>query len=367
MQEITVQNQIQEWKKKTPLEIYTTGGIDKIIEEMKARVDGFKADVNTKEGRKKMRSKAREISSFKVALDDIGKSLVADWKKKSALVDENRKKMRDEFDALRDKIKKPAEDWDIQEKKRLEALNDALSILKHFVEYDYLASSGSTVDLIEKDYKQCELVISSTDWQELKPEAVELHKQASLKFNKVFALVREREKREAELAQLRAEKVERERVEREKELQRQQEEKARVEAEMIAAERVKQLEEEKRRLEQKIIDDAKRLEEEKRRAIENENLRKKQLEEEKQRAVEAERLRVKLEKEEIQRRKDLEKELQKNIDKVNHEVKQSLARLIFSLSEKESFIDSDKFDWFVDQLHQAIIDGKVQHVSILQT
>jgi hypothetical protein len=54
-------------------------------------------------------------------LDDVGKEIVSEWKKKSKVIDEKRKTIRDRLDALRDKIRTPVTEWEKAEEDRVRA------------------------------------------------------------------------------------------------------------------------------------------------------------------------------------------------------------------------------------------------------
>ena len=114
-------NDLTQLTTKEALVIFTGDGLDEILAEIKTDAENFVADVNTPNGRKAMKSKAREVASKKSKLDGVGKDLVTDWKQKAKLVDNARKKSRDFLDEVRDKVRQPVTDWEEVEAKRIEA------------------------------------------------------------------------------------------------------------------------------------------------------------------------------------------------------------------------------------------------------
>lgn len=87
-------------------------------------------DLDNQKELKKLSSVSREVASLKVKIDDFGKSLVEDAKKKIKVVDNNRKLVRDELDALRDEIRQPLTDFENAEKTRIQAKDDAVKLCR---------------------------------------------------------------------------------------------------------------------------------------------------------------------------------------------------------------------------------------------
>lgn len=109
-------------EKLNAVEVFTgPQGVDKILADIESQVKAFEPDTTTAKGRKEIASLAYKVSQSKVVLDDLGKDLVAEWKKKSAQVDASRKIARDRLDALRDEARKPLTQWEEAEAARLEA------------------------------------------------------------------------------------------------------------------------------------------------------------------------------------------------------------------------------------------------------
>jgi hypothetical protein len=69
-------------------------------------------------GRAEIKSVAHRVARTKTALDDLGKELVADWKAKSAAVDTQRRRIREALDAIKDAVRRPLTEWEIEEEGR---------------------------------------------------------------------------------------------------------------------------------------------------------------------------------------------------------------------------------------------------------
>ena len=107
--------------------------IANIADIAKEQASGVSLD-NPKE-LKKLSSISREVASLKVKIDDFGKSLVEDAKKSIKVVDNNRKLVRDNLDALRDAIRQPLTDFENAEKARIQAKDDAVRLCSKHKEF----------------------------------------------------------------------------------------------------------------------------------------------------------------------------------------------------------------------------------------
>jgi len=103
----------------TAVEVFKQGAAEKLVSGIEAEVSSLAFDVTTAKGRKEIASMAYKVAQSKVALDNLGKELVADWKAKAALVDADRKMLRDRLDALKDKVRLPLTEWEEAEAARI--------------------------------------------------------------------------------------------------------------------------------------------------------------------------------------------------------------------------------------------------------
>ena len=209
--------------KENALEVFTGEKLEDFLKEIEEDALRFVADVNTTEGRKQIASKAYEIAQAKTKIDSIGKELVSDWKEKSKLVDNSRKKSRDFLDELKLKVRKPLTEWEQAEKEREERERLEAEILLAHTE----ALKENEIYDKEKEIERKELELKLAEEKRLEEERLEAEKIAEEKRQKQLEIERiEREKQIAENARIQAQKEAEEKIEAEK--------RKRIEAELKA-------------------------------------------------------------------------------------------------------------------------------------
>lgn len=92
--------------------------IEGLIKDIREKASSVVGDLNTAKGRRAYISMAANVRSTKTAIDEAGKKLVAEMKKRPALVDASRKKVRDSLDELAVEIRKPVTDWEAEQKEK---------------------------------------------------------------------------------------------------------------------------------------------------------------------------------------------------------------------------------------------------------
>jgi len=95
--------------------LFTGDGMDRILKEIEAKAMAHVPDVSTDAGRKDIGSLAHKVARSKTLIDDMGKDVVADWKKKAKEIDNHRKTARDFLDDLKTKVRQPLTDWEAVE------------------------------------------------------------------------------------------------------------------------------------------------------------------------------------------------------------------------------------------------------------
>lgn len=99
--------------------VFTTdGGLEPYMQRIRAHIDAFEPDLSTATGRKAIASIAYKVSRSKTYLDEAGQELSAEQKKIPVKIDAARKKMRETLDAWRDEVRKPLTDWEQAEEAR---------------------------------------------------------------------------------------------------------------------------------------------------------------------------------------------------------------------------------------------------------
>lgn len=198
--------------------------LDGLYNVVQAKARALVADVTTADGVSKIKSTARQIASIKKRVDDIGKDVVAELKDLPKQIDANRKKWREDMEALQEEIRKPV----------TEIENRQAEIEEIRATHGKLALSGSeeikaaieTLDKIE---------LTGDKWKESLEDATAAvtAEKGALEVMLNAALKKEAEARELE--ELRKKQEEAERIIREQKIREEAERKAREEAEARAA------------------------------------------------------------------------------------------------------------------------------------
>lgn len=182
---------------------------DRLIEEIRAKAKSVVGDINTAKGRKAYISMAATVRSSKVAIDDAGKTLVAEMKKRPALVDASRRKIREALDELAIEIRQPVTDWEA-EQERIKAEEALTTAHEEALEMNEAFDKAAT-EKLESDHEIALLMNDNFDRD--RAEAARLAEQQRIEHEQRIAReAEERVKRETEEKARR----DREQVEREK-------------------------------------------------------------------------------------------------------------------------------------------------------
>lgn len=283
-------------------------------------------DATTEKGREDIKSFVRKLVKTRTGLEAVGKELADEAKSVAKIIDANRKLSRDTIEALEAQVLKPVTDWETAEKARKD---------RHAARIDLIfqgSGSGGTAAEIREMLKSAKGLSGDSDtWEEF---AEEYRVAIAQSVERLTARLAEREKYEAEqaeLAQLRAEKEERDRVERE-----------RIEAE--AAQR--------------------REEEAKRRALEAEERRRREIEAAAERARQEERERLERaarEKEAAAARVRQEEERRWSDAAHRATINKAAASAITVILDVGSATQADLLGEYIVE---AIAEGKIPNVSI---
>lgn len=232
-------SQLIEVERLTPVEVYNSGNIDKILEKIASDARSQLIDISTEKGRKECASLAYKVSQSKTFLDKMGKALGDDARKQLDTLNAERKKVVEFLDKLKDEIRDPLTTWENTEKQRVANHENELSKIIQigsFVEQNW---QSLKVDLIELKIKEIESI--DRDWQEFAVRASSEIKSAFAKLETAMKSLKKYEDEQAELARFREQERIRIQKERDEQTAREAAEKAKVEAEnkaRIEAERL---------------------------------------------------------------------------------------------------------------------------------
>jgi colicin import membrane protein len=236
----------------TPMAVYgSPEGADKIIAEIEKLVNEFKGDISTEEGREAIKSFAYKISRSKTALDDMATTLTEGWRKNTAAVNAERKRVVGRVQELQDRAKKPLTDW---------LARDGERIKRHREHQDHilaLAEFGRTLEEIEKAQADiADIIALKTDYQEFSHAIDDAIKSTVAQLAARWLAMKKQIDDNAELERLRAADAKRQQDERDAKIAADAAAKAQKDAEEKAAREAKELAD-KAAAEQKRLEDEK--------------------------------------------------------------------------------------------------------------
>lgn len=230
--------------KENLLSFFRNGtNLDGLYNVVETKARALVADVTTKEGVSKIKSTARQIASIKKRVDDIGKDVVAELKDLPKQIDANRKKWREDMEALQDEIRKPVTEIENRQKEieEIRATHGKLALSGS----EEIKAAIESLDKIE---------LTGDKWKESLEDATAAvtAEKGALEVMLNAALKKEAEARELE--ELRKKQEEAERIIREQKIREEAERKAREEAEARADAEKARLEHEKQEAERKAAE-----------------------------------------------------------------------------------------------------------------
>jgi len=184
-----------------------------LLEDMKTKAKDFTPDLSTDKGRKEIASRAAQVASAKVWLDDLGKNLVADKKAEIGKVDSARKMIRDSLVYLKAEIRDPLTVYETQMK---EIQAKALALAEYLKDWDEAVGMDDLFERERKVKEQEAEIQKERDEQAKKEREVFLQKQAADQAKKEVEEKAEKEKQELRDKETNA-RIAADRAEREKE------------------------------------------------------------------------------------------------------------------------------------------------------
>lgn len=214
------------------LQVFTAPkGLDPYLEQIAAQARSFVPDTSTKKGRDSIASVAYKVRKSKAAMDNAGKVLVDKLKEQPKLVDAERKRMREFMDSLAEEVRKPLDEFEAAEARRVDYHKRAIAHIEG-VGNGFIGPDPQPYGLL---FSELEQIVVDEKFEEFEAEAHRAKEVATKKLKQSFEEHQAREAERAELERLRAEAAEREQKEREDRIAREAEERARREAAEAAA------------------------------------------------------------------------------------------------------------------------------------
>lgn len=223
-----------------PAVIFAKGGADDVLAQLRNMVATVKTDISTSKGRAAVKSLAYKIARSKTALDDMGKNLSDQLRAQIDPILEERRKIREGCDALKDEVTAPLDAWEAQEAERIKAHEDALGAIS--ITAEFFADDPTSQEIRARITQLDELTIAPYNWQEFIQRAIDAKSSARKTLEELLAHTVSRETAEAEAARIAAEheaarvaELARLQAQREAEIARQAAEEARLAAKAEAA------------------------------------------------------------------------------------------------------------------------------------
>ena len=213
----------------TPTELFTPSGIDKILASIREKVKDFEPDMTTEKGRKEIASMAYKVARTKTALDNEGKKLTEEWVKQKSLVDSERKRVREELDDLRDKIRAPLDEWERLEQERIDLRKSKIAEF----EACYTFSLSTPLEILDDVIDNLPRLFDF-EWQEFQYKAKTSYEEAMAYVKELRCQIVKEKEKEQELEKLRKEKEECDRKDREEKIAKDAADKAKADAEVLA-------------------------------------------------------------------------------------------------------------------------------------
>ncbi len=314
--------------------------------EESARGQAALLSPDSKKGRDGLKSIAYKVSQTKAELDRRGKALNEDAQRQITIVNAARKTATEKLDELRDEIKAPALKWEETEKTRVDAIETRLSELSDLDRANSLTTSDELAAIID----QITGIETGDDWDEYRERAISAKAEALAKYGRDLEAAKLREHQEAELARLRAEKAERDRVEQER-IAYEQAEAARIAAEKAEAERQERARiEHEQEMARALQQERDRAAREKKEAEMRHEAELKAAQLARERAAQVERDRIEAEKQAAAEARAKREADSKHREKIRTDIADALRTMSGAASP--------------DQIAQALLDGKIPHTVV---
>jgi len=195
--------------------LYVSGGLDSYYQTIREQVMSEVPDLTTKKGIARVKSLAAMVSSSKVAVEKPGREYLKQLKEMPKVIEATLRDWNQKMDSLRDEVRKPVTDMEDAEKARIVALELRVNEIKQIgdsvtTDLDSLVL-GELLESLNK--------ISIDDsFQEFKEVAQHAKSNVESKLQQFLSVRVQFEEGQKELARLRAEQEERDRIQREKDI-----------------------------------------------------------------------------------------------------------------------------------------------------
>lgn len=175
-------------------------GLDGILMQIAdaARAEAAQFDGNTEAGRKGLKAVAAQVSKIAKSIAEEGKEIVRDVKARVAIVDRNRIDGDAFLKELRDEIKRPATEYENQQKELKERSEAVLAELRSFA---FMVKDGqflSSAEIQQRIDRLNEIKVTAYDFMQDEIDATVMQMEGVLASN--LQAAQDKERQDAELA-----------------------------------------------------------------------------------------------------------------------------------------------------------------------
>lgn len=173
--------------------IYGHNSLHRYVEIARQSIVDEAPELSTLKGRKRIAHLAAEVARSKTAVDKAGRAYLKRLKEMTTPIEAELRVFGAEMDALRDEVRKPLDDWQAAEDKRIDDHNDAIDAISVLsANLDDRSAEALTLLL-----EAAEAVVISKLWEEFEADAARTKDAVVTKLRLALAA---RTKHEAELA-----------------------------------------------------------------------------------------------------------------------------------------------------------------------
>lgn len=243
-----------------PVEVFKAGGIDSILSAIREEVVHDIPNTETAKGRKEIASRAYKVRQSKTYLDKKGKELADQLNAQLKPINAERKKARDQLDALADELREPLTAWEDAEKERIAGHESAIRDMQILSQAADEFGEVRRAETLAANLAELELIAMGEHWEEFALQAMTAKESAIATLKGHIEVRQKYEAEQAELERLRAEAVKKEQEERDARIAKEASERAEREASERAKAEAERVEREKVAAAQKAQAEADRIE-----------------------------------------------------------------------------------------------------------
>lgn len=229
-----MKTELENIEKMAPAKLFKPKAIGVLLKAIEIEATAEIPDVETVTGRKHITSLAYKVARSKTAIDNLGKEFVAAQKATVAEIDAVRKQAREFLDELKATVRKPLDDWEDAEARRVEKIEFQLMHIRALskLENDSPGREGEkfSSDVLKKSLQHLKDLKITKRFAEYQDEAVNLKNAGVIAIMDAIPIAETREREAEDNERRRLKEEEEQRVENEQRIAREAVAAAEIEA-----------------------------------------------------------------------------------------------------------------------------------------